>query len=48
MSLITEEASRSVAETFDLPLIDMASVFGKVIMTLPSRSVLNHIIWFLS
>ena len=31
MSLITDESSRSVAETFDLFLIDLASVFGKII-----------------
>ena len=39
MSLITEEGSLSVTKIFDLPLIDLASVFGKVFtrscMTLP-------------
>ena len=32
MSFYTDEASRSVAETFDLPLIDLTSVFGKFIV----------------
>ena len=31
MSLVTDEGSHSVAETFDLVLIDLASVFGKII-----------------
>ena len=31
MPLITDEGSCSVAETFDLPLIDLTSVLGKVI-----------------
>ena len=34
MSLITDEGSRSAAEMFDLPLINPASVFGKVIIQL--------------
>ena len=32
MSIITEEGSRSVAKMFDLSLIDLATVFGEVIM----------------
>ena len=34
MSLITDEGIRSAAEMFDLPLINPASVFGKVIIQL--------------
>ena len=48
MSLITEESSFSVTEKLDLPLIDLASVFGKAIITFPSHSGLYHIICFLS
>ena len=43
-AFVTEEGSRSVTKTFDLSLIDLASVFGKVIMTLPSHSGLYHFI----
>ena len=42
MSLINVKGSRSVAEKFDLSLIDLASLFGEVIMTLPSHSGLYH------
>ena len=34
-AFVTEEGNRSVTKTFDLSLIDLSSVFGKVIMTLP-------------
>ena len=43
-AFVTEEGNRSVTKTFDLSLIDLASVFGKVIMTLPSHSGLYCII----
>ena len=38
VSLITYKGSHSVAGTFDLSLVDLASDFDEVIMTLPSHS----------
>ena len=35
---MTDKGSLSVAETFDLSLIDLTNVFGKVITALPSHS----------
>ena len=37
-SKVTDKGSRSIAETFDLSLIDLASVFSEAIMALPSHS----------
>ena len=42
VSLITYKGSHSVAGTLDLSLVDLASVFDEVIMTLPSHSGLYH------
>ena len=45
MSLVTDEGNRSVAKTFDLLLIDLASVLGEVNIYYLG---LYHIICFLS
>lgn len=40
-SKVTDKGSRSIAETFDLSLIDLASVFSEAIMALPGLALLN-------